>query len=77
MPRIRMGNLNDVEMVHSLYIEKILQLILVEHVGDFFSYKKNVECEWSACGKIKSFNFVAGASHLTQGSNKLAANSFL
>ena len=40
MPRIRMDNLNDVEMVHSLYIEKILQIILVEHVGAFFSYKK-------------------------------------
>lgn len=40
MPRIRMDNLNDVEMVHSLYIEKILQIFLVEHVGIFFSYKK-------------------------------------
>lgn len=36
MPRIKMGSSNHVEMVHSLYREKIFQIFHVEHVGILF-----------------------------------------
>lgn len=36
VPRIKMGSSNHVEMVHSLYREKIFQIFHVEHVGILF-----------------------------------------